>query len=397
MPVLAVADTASTNQDTPVVINVLSNDTGAGLSVTGVTIDPTVGTAVVNPDNTVTFTPNASYDSLSVGDSAVGSFSYTVKDSTGASSTAGVNVTINGLNDAPVANPDAATVADGQSVTINVLGNDVDVDRLHILNVVGFTNPASGASLQLINGQFVYTADVTSFDSIPSGQHITDTFTYTIADDWGATSTTTVTVTVTGNAQPGETICGSTQDGGNHDQVIMGGAGNDVLGGGNGRDTIEGGGGSDTIAGGNGNDSLSGGAGNDVLIGGGNVCNCDDDGGDKHQVFTGPYAFMQYTGEGDGGKDTLDGGAGDDTLVGGHGPDRFIFGDGFGHDVIVDFDPHNDKMQISHNELGSYGDLMAHASQVGWNVVIGTDGGDDTITLWGVSLHDLKSSDFIFV
>jgi len=353
------ADTAATSQDASVVINVLAND-DPNLHVTGVTIDPSVGTATINADNTITFTPNASYDSLALGDSALGSFQYTVQDANGATATAGVAVTINGLNDAPVAGNDTATVADRQSVTIDVLGNDVDVDRVHVLNIAGFTQPVSGATLTFTDGQFVYTADAADFDNIGAGQHETDSFTYTIVDDWGATSTATVTVTVTGNAVPGEvTILG------NHDQTFTGGGGDDTICGGNGKDTLNGGGGADSICGGNGNDIVSGGDGNDKLFG-------------------------------ENGSDTLNGGAGQDTLTGGNGPDLFVFDDNFGNDVVTDFDPHNDKFVINHNELGSFGDLMSHASQVGTSIVITTDEGDATITLLNASLRDLKSSEFLF-
>ncbi|HEV2531477.1 Ig-like domain-containing protein [Phenylobacterium sp.] len=376
----ATADTASTSQDTPVIINVLAND-GANLHVTGVTIDPAVGTAVVNADNTITFTPNKSYDSLSLGENALASFQYTVADPTGATATGSVGVTVNGTNDAPVAVNDTASVNDGQSVTINVLANDSDVDHLHVLNVLSFTQPASGASVAFSNGQFVYTANAASFDNIGFGQHVTDTFTYTIVDDWGATSTATVTVTVGGNAVPGETLCGT-----NHDQVLTGGAGGDLIIGGNGKDTLSGGGGADTLIGGNGNDLVQGGDGNDRLFGGGFSFFPFGKGDDGHGDDGG-----------DGGKDTLNGGAGDDTLSGGNGPDRYVFDDHFGHDLITNFDPHNDKIQINHNELGSYGDLLSHASQVGFNVVITTDEGDATITLAFTSLRDLKSSDFLFV
>ena len=53
-------DQAETDEDTPVVINVLSNDTdpeGDSLTVVD-TSDPGNGTVVVNPDGTVTYTPN---------------------------------------------------------------------------------------------------------------------------------------------------------------------------------------------------------------------------------------------------------------------------------------------------------------------------------------------------
>ena len=62
-PPVAVNDAASTMQGQAVVIDVLANDldpAGGGLAVLGVTT-PTNGVAVVNPDMTVTYTPNPGF------------------------------------------------------------------------------------------------------------------------------------------------------------------------------------------------------------------------------------------------------------------------------------------------------------------------------------------------
>ena len=65
-------DSASTAPNTPVTVNVLANDTDPDndpLTVTGAST-PAHGTAVVNADNTVTYTPTAGY-------SGPDSFTYT--------------------------------------------------------------------------------------------------------------------------------------------------------------------------------------------------------------------------------------------------------------------------------------------------------------------------------
>jgi hypothetical protein len=52
-------DTATTPENTPVTVSVLGNDSdpeGDPLTVTGATVDPTLGSVVVNPDGTLTFT-----------------------------------------------------------------------------------------------------------------------------------------------------------------------------------------------------------------------------------------------------------------------------------------------------------------------------------------------------
>jgi hypothetical protein len=93
---LAVNDSATTNEDTPVNINVLANDSdpdGDTLTVTAVT-QGAHGAVTINPDKTVRYAPAQDY----FGPDA---FTYTVGDGHGGTSTANVNVTVNPVNDPP--------------------------------------------------------------------------------------------------------------------------------------------------------------------------------------------------------------------------------------------------------------------------------------------------------
>ena len=86
---VAADDTATTPEGTAVTIPVLANDTdvdGDSLSVSDVS-DPENGTAVINPDNTVTYTPAAGFHGLD-------SFVYTVSDGQGDTASATVTVTV---------------------------------------------------------------------------------------------------------------------------------------------------------------------------------------------------------------------------------------------------------------------------------------------------------------
>ena len=80
-PPIANDDTAATNQDQSVIINVLTNDTDSDgtLDVTSVAVitPASNGTTVANLDGTVTYTPNTGYTG---GDT----FGYTVNDNQGA-------------------------------------------------------------------------------------------------------------------------------------------------------------------------------------------------------------------------------------------------------------------------------------------------------------------------
>jgi Big-like domain-containing protein len=94
----------------------------------------------------------------------------------------------------------------------------------------------------------------------------------------------------------------------------------------------------------------------------------------------------------------LVGTSGDDFFVGKGQSDTFVFAPNFGNDVIKDFNSigkHHDVIQFNNNPaLDNFASVLAHASQVGQDVVISS--GSDTLTLKGVKLGTLDSHDFHF-
>ena len=103
-----------------------------------------------------------------------------------------------------------------------------------------------------------------------------------------------------------------------------------------------------------------------------------------------------------GGNDTITGGAGDDFLSGGAGADTFVFGVGFGHDVIQDFTAkggNHDVIKIDDAIFGgTFQQLMTHVRQPSPSsalTIVGDDG-SAMIELPGVQLKDLSASDFVF-
>ena len=184
-------DTATTDEDSAVAIDVLANDSDEDstlnpASVT-VTSGPTNGSTSVNTANGfVTYTPDADYNGND-------SFTYTVEDLQGGSSvTATVTVTINAVNDAPVATNDMASTAEDTAVSINVASNDSDIDTgdsVDTGSLAVVTGPSDGSAV-VSAGEILYTPDANFNGS--------DSFTYTIDDSTGATSNTaTVIVNVT--------------------------------------------------------------------------------------------------------------------------------------------------------------------------------------------------------
>jgi Ca2+-binding RTX toxin-like protein len=150
----------------------------------------------------------------------------------------------------------------------------------------------------------------------------------------------------------------------------------DTRSGGAGRDRIFGQGGDDTLAGAAGNDLLHGGEGSDTLYGGAG----------NDQLF------------GAAGNDGLSGGAGNDTLSGGLGADIFIFGSGWGNDIITDYnmgEQGDDLLEFSISVFASFEEVLNAAVQSGDDVVIGM--GTDSLTLHDTTIADLNANDFLFV
>jgi Ca2+-binding RTX toxin-like protein len=96
---------------------------------------------------------------------------------------------------------------------------------------------------------------------------------------------------------------------------------------------------------------------------------------------------------GGGGNDILDGGLGNDRLTGGTGADSFVFETGYGNDVITDFNS-ADTIRLHVAGVSNWASFLLHASETGNSTVV--DFGSSSITLQGVHLSELQSSEFLF-
>ncbi|HCG5489644.1 TPA: tandem-95 repeat protein, partial [Vibrio parahaemolyticus] len=146
-----VADKATVVEDTPTIIKVLGNDTFEGDDKV-VSLDtnngPANGTVSVNPDGSVTYTPNDNYHGAD-------SFTYIVT-SGGVSESTTVNVDVTPVNDAPMAKDDIATTQEDTAVTIDVLPNDSDVDG-DKLSIQSASAPEAQGKVEIVDGKLVFT------------------------------------------------------------------------------------------------------------------------------------------------------------------------------------------------------------------------------------------------
>ncbi|MFG6500347.1 MULTISPECIES: Hint domain-containing protein [unclassified Sulfitobacter] len=358
-------DVLEIDEDTSGTVDVLGNDSdsdGDTLTVTMATCP--AGPVVINDDGTLTFTPDADFN----GDTTI---TYTVDDGNGGTDTGTVNVTVNPVNDAPVANDDTADTTGTDPVVIPVLDNDTDVDG----DTLSVTDASSDDGTVTINddGTITFVAN--------DGFTGDATITYTVSDPDGLTDEGSVTVTVgdggptrdgyvdgTAGADLIDTAYTGDPDGdmidnddailpdaegdddyvraGDGDDTILAGDGDDIVEAGAGSDVVEGGEGDDMITTGNDDlapdlgypesdsddlgfdpdadpendrDSVDGGAGNDTI----------STGDDRDTITGGTGDDVINAGIDD---DIVDGGDGDDRIVGGEGNDSLL--GGAGNDTI---------------------------------------------------------------
>ena len=167
---------------------VLANDTDPD--------SPTLTAILVSsPSHASSFTFNADGSFTYVhngGETTSDSFTYKANDGSLDSNVATVHITITPVNDAPIANNDTATVAEGGTLNVaapGVLANDTDPDS-PTLTAILVSGPAHASSFTLnSNGSYVYVHD--------GSETTSDSFTYKANDGSLDSNVATVSITVT--------------------------------------------------------------------------------------------------------------------------------------------------------------------------------------------------------
>ncbi|MGY2280599.1 retention module-containing protein [Pseudomonas monsensis] len=153
-----------------------------------------------------TLVDNEAHPTGSGANSLTENFNVVATDTDGSTASGQINVNI--IDDLPTAKPDTGSVAEGGTVNVSVLGNDISGadGAATVVGVRAGSNTGTSAIGGLnsnINGNFGYlTLDAAGnavYHSNPnsvSPPGATDTFTYTIRDSDGDESTTTITINV---------------------------------------------------------------------------------------------------------------------------------------------------------------------------------------------------------
>ena len=180
-------------------INILANDSdddGDPLTVTAIE-GGTVGVpylvtsdggrdalVTVAADGSMSVDPSGNFDDLTTGDTDTFTLIYHISDGAGGTDCAEIAVTIEGVNDAPVANPDVFFVESGDHALVDVAANDTDVDGMVDPTTMLFFG-AAGLAVTLVDKLSYHAPDIGG-DLVDDS--FNDAFIYTIEDLEGLAS-----------------------------------------------------------------------------------------------------------------------------------------------------------------------------------------------------------------
>lgn len=184
---VAANDSFSVDEDQPLTVttSVLSNDTDVegSILVPELASQPLHGTVTFNADGTFSYQPEADFNGID-------GFSYLINDGTDNSEVATVTITVNPVNDAPVAANDEYWMDEDATLNVaatGVLANDSDIDNSSLTATI-VTQPQHGVVTLNADGSFSYTpaADFSGVDG----------FSYQAGDGSASSDVASVTINV---------------------------------------------------------------------------------------------------------------------------------------------------------------------------------------------------------
>ncbi len=177
-PPVADAQSVSTSEDTAVGITLTGSDPDGDALTFAVVTAPAHGSLSGTAPN-LTYTPDPNYNGAD-------GFTFTASDASLTSAAATVSITVNAVNDAPVADAQSVSTSESTAVAITLTGSDADGDALTFA-VVGGSGPTNGV-LSGTAPNLTYTPN--------AGYNGADGFSFTASDAALTSAAATVSITV---------------------------------------------------------------------------------------------------------------------------------------------------------------------------------------------------------
>jgi VCBS repeat-containing protein len=221
-------DTDVDTGDTKAVSGVVAGTSASASGSVGVNVAGTYGSISIAANGTFSYVVNnndAAVQALRTSsDTLTDTFTYTMTDSGGLTSTTQITITIEGANDAPVGVNDSGTAVEaggvangtaGSDASGDVLTNDTDVDFGDTKTVTGIIAGSSGPAVGNVgvvvagsygtitlnsNGTYSYSINNndTTVQALAAGGTLQDVFTYTVTDTGLLESTAQINITIQG-------------------------------------------------------------------------------------------------------------------------------------------------------------------------------------------------------
>jgi Bacterial cadherin-like domain/Bacterial Ig domain len=162
----------------------------------------------------------AHFNSLAQGINDTAVFGFDVQDVPGAATPNTLTLTVHGLNDPPVANPDIGSAGENETKSFDVVANDTDVDVGDTLSLLSLGSVTVSSSNPVINGLALPSSVFTivggkikfdpgsSFDPLSFADTATVVVHYTVQDNHSATASSGLTLTVHGENDPPVIVSG---------------------------------------------------------------------------------------------------------------------------------------------------------------------------------------------
>lgn len=200
-------DFASANENVPIRVDVLANDTDidngdtpATFRLEAASITAIEGLPAAKAEfpatvsivgNQIRFEPGTQFRPLGLGEAATVQIAYTMADKAGATSSSTLTLTIHGINDAPYAETDQFETTERSTLRIEtsaLLANDFDPDINDAIRFASFDSTATkGRVIDNGDGAFSYSPGA-AFAFLTEGAFATDTISYRIVDSHGSLS-----------------------------------------------------------------------------------------------------------------------------------------------------------------------------------------------------------------